>query len=69
MATTRAVTITYKLLEVVDVQYGEWCPQCALPSAATITLASLVAVDGVDGPLRFSTGVRCLDGHGWIKTT
>lgn len=67
MAATRTVTIEYKLLEAVDVQHGEWCPHCALPSAAIVTLASQVAVDGVDQPLKLSTGVRCLEGHGWIR--
>ena len=60
---TRAV-IVYQVLEVVDVEPGHWCHRCALPSAAAITLASQVG----DGPLRLSKGVRCLDGHGWLKT-
>lgn len=68
MAAESTVFVSYRLLEVVDVKPGEWCPRCLLPSAATVVLASQAVVAGVEGPLRLSTGVRCLDGHGWLHT-
>lgn len=69
MATTKAVTINYRILEVVDIEPGEWCDRCLLPSAATITLASLAVIAGKERPLKLSTGIRCLEGHGWLTTT
>ncbi len=62
-----AGVVSYKLLEVVDFEPGAWCPACALPSAFTITLASIVQTGGKVGPLRLSTGTRCST-HGWIST-
>lgn len=62
------IVVSYRLLEVVDIEHGEWCPRCLLPSAATVTLASQAVIGGVEGPLKLSTGVRCLEGHGWLRT-
>lgn len=67
-AATRTVLVTYKVLEALEVQHGEWCPHCLLPSAATIILASQVVIGAVEGPLKLSTGIRCLEGHGWLTT-
>jgi hypothetical protein len=66
MAAAVRTVVVYRLLEVVDVEYGRWCTACALPSAAVITLASQATVAGIEGPLKLSQGLRCLDGHGWI---
>ena len=68
MAAAIRTVVVYRLLEVVEAVPGEWCDRCMLPSAATITLASQAVVAGVEGPLKLSTGVRCLDGHGWLQT-
>lgn len=66
MARTLPVTLIYRLLEVVDVDHGHWCPRCLLPSAVRITLASIIECNGVTGPLTMSTRLRCSDGHGWL---
>lgn len=66
-AAVRTVDIRYRVLEVLDIDPGHWCNQCALPSAAIITIASQAIVAGVEGPLKLSTGLRCTD-HGWIAT-
>lgn len=58
--------LTYHVLELVDAEHGHWCPQCALPSASKITLASQIKVGHVLGALRLSTRLRCDDGHGWF---
>lgn len=60
------VGVRYHLLEVVELDPGHWCPRCLLPSALRITLASIVQVGGVTGPLTLSTRLRCDDGHGWL---
>ena len=68
MARTPTVVVTYRVFEVLDLEPGHWCDRCALPSAAIITLASQVVIGGREQPLRLSTGLRCLDGHGWLDT-
>jgi len=60
------VGVTFRLLEVLDLEPGHWCPKCALPSACKITLASIAVIGAVEGPLRLSTGLRCSDG--WLPT-
>lgn len=67
MAAVRTVPIVYRILEVLDVDHGHWCHHCLLPSAAIITLASQATIAGVDGPLKLTRGVRCLEGHGWLR--
>lgn len=66
-AALRTVHIHYRILEAVDIEPGHWCDQCLLPSAAIITLASQAVIAGVEGPLKLSRGLRCGDGHGWIR--
>lgn len=67
-AAVRTVVVSYRVLEVLHVDpTAVWCDRCLLPSAATITLASQAVVAGVEGPLKLTTGVRCLEGHGWIS--
>lgn len=66
MARPVTLTVTYRLLEVIDQDPGHWCPECALPSAMKLTLASIIVLGGVEQPLKLSTGLRCFDGHGWL---
>lgn len=66
MAAVPAAVMRYRLLELVELEPSHWCPRCALPSATRITLASIVQVGGVDGPLKLSTRLRCDEGHGWL---
>lgn len=68
MAAAATVTVRYRILEAVHVDHGHWCPHCALPTAAIVTLASQAVIGQVEGPLKLSTGLRCLDGHGWLTT-
>lgn len=65
MAISSAV-VTYRVLEAVAVEPGHWCPECALPSADKITLASQMQIGQTLQPLKLSTRLRCAEGHGWI---
>lgn len=59
--------VRYHVLEVLDNEPGHWCPHCALPSACKIILVSQVQIGAAVGPLKLSTGLRCTEGHGWLR--
>lgn len=54
MAARATVFVT---VEIVDVEHGAWCPDCALPSALRITVCQRVG----DSLPNLSTVEQCTD--------